>query len=86
LITWITEKVTRKKLVKDNVIDLLAKISGWMIFTYIIAKIIDTTRWANITAPGLGQTWPTFTPATPSTGTGSCLPKSSWAVWCRPSS
>ncbi|MCB2147550.1 MAG: polysulfide reductase NrfD [Deltaproteobacteria bacterium] len=55
LITWITEKVTRKKLVKDNVIELLAKISGWMIFTYTIAKICDTTRWANITAPGLGQ-------------------------------
>ena len=55
LITWITEKVARKKLVKDNAIELLAKISGWMIFTYTIAKICDTTRWANITAPGLGQ-------------------------------
>ncbi len=55
LITWITEKVARKKLVKDNVVELLAKISGWMIFTYTIAKICDTTRWANITAPGLGQ-------------------------------
>jgi p-aminobenzoyl-glutamate transporter AbgT len=60
LITWITEKVTRKKLVKDNVIELLAKISGWMIFTYTIAKIADTTRWANITAPGLGQTLADF--------------------------
>jgi molybdopterin-containing oxidoreductase family membrane subunit len=60
LITWITEKVTRKKLVKDNVVDLLAKISGWMIFTYTIAKICDTTRWANITAPGLGQTLADF--------------------------
>jgi molybdopterin-containing oxidoreductase family membrane subunit len=60
LITWITEKVTRKKLVKDNVIELLAKISGWMIFTYTIAKICDTTRWANITAPGLGQTLADF--------------------------
>ncbi|BBO89106.1 menaquinone reductase, integral membrane subunit [Desulfosarcina ovata subsp. ovata] len=60
LITWITEKVTRKKLVKDNVVELLAKISGWMIFTYTIAKICDTTRWANITAPGLGQTLADF--------------------------
>ena len=60
LITWITEKVTRKKLVKDNVIDLLAKISGWMIFTYTIAKICDTARWINITAPGLGQTLADF--------------------------
>ncbi|HSO18947.1 MAG TPA: menaquinone reductase integral membrane subunit QrcD [Desulfosarcina sp.] len=60
LVTWITEKITRKKLVKDNVIELLAKISGWMIFTYIIAKICDTTRWANITAPALGQTLADF--------------------------
>lgn len=56
LITWITEKVTKKKLVKDNVIELLAKISGWMIFSYILVKIADTTRWAFMTAPGLGQT------------------------------
>jgi Ni/Fe-hydrogenase subunit HybB-like protein len=60
LITWITEKVTKKKLVKDNVVELLAKISGWMILTYIIAKICDTTRWAFITAPGLGQTLADF--------------------------
>ncbi len=54
LVTRITEAVTGKKLVKDNVIHLLAKISGWMIFTYIIAKIIDTIYWANVTVPGLG--------------------------------
>jgi menaquinone reductase, integral membrane subunit len=53
-ITWLTEKITRKKLVKDNVIELLAKISGWMITTYIIAKIIDTIYWAYVTAPSLG--------------------------------
>jgi molybdopterin-containing oxidoreductase family membrane subunit len=46
--------VTRKKLVKDNVKILLAKISGWMIFTYTFAKAIDTSVWANITAPSLG--------------------------------
>ena len=54
LVTRITEAVTGKKLVKDNVIHLLAKISGWMIFTYMIAKIIDTWYWAYYTAPGLG--------------------------------
>ena len=54
LVTWITEKITGKKLVKDNVIHLLAKISGWMITTYIIAKIIDTIYWATVTAPSLG--------------------------------
>ncbi|MDM8537819.1 polysulfide reductase NrfD [Desulfobacterales bacterium HSG17] len=54
LVTKITEIVTGKKLVKDNVIHLLAKISGWMIVTYIIAKIIDTIYWAYVTAPSLG--------------------------------
>jgi molybdopterin-containing oxidoreductase family membrane subunit len=60
LITKITETLTRKKLVKDNVIDLLAKISGWMISTYIIAKIIDTIYWAKVTAPTRGFTFMDF--------------------------
>lgn len=50
----ITEKITGKRLVKDNVYDLLAKISGWMIGTYIIAKIIDTIYWAKVTLPATG--------------------------------
>ncbi len=54
LVTKITETITGKKLVKDKVIHLLAKISGWMITTYIIAKIIDTIYWATTTAPSLG--------------------------------
>ena len=54
LITKITEAATRKKLVKDNAIELLAKISGWMILTYIIAKTIDTWWWATVTAPSTG--------------------------------
>ncbi len=54
LVTKITEKVTGKKLVKDNVVELLAKISGWMLATYIIAKIIDTWYWAAVTAPESG--------------------------------
>jgi menaquinone reductase, integral membrane subunit len=52
----ITEAATRKKLVKDNVVDLLAKIAGWMLLTYIVAKIIDTWYWATYTAPSLGFT------------------------------
>ncbi len=54
LVTKIVEKVTGKKLVKDNVIRLLAKIAGWMILVYITAKIIDTIYWANVTAPNMG--------------------------------
>ncbi len=53
-ITWITEKISGKQLVKDNVVQLLAKISGWMIITYIIAKIADTVYWAMVTAPSKG--------------------------------
>jgi Ni/Fe-hydrogenase subunit HybB-like protein len=54
LLTRIIEKITKKKLVKDNVIELLAKISGWMLATYIVAKIIDTWYWAAVTAPAAG--------------------------------
>ena len=55
-VTKLTEKIAGKKLVKDNVIELLAKISGWMLFTYIIAKSIDTIYWANVTVPSMGHT------------------------------
>ncbi len=54
LVTKIIEKASGKKLVKDNVINLLAKISGWMIATYIIAKMADTIYWALVTAPSKG--------------------------------
>jgi Ni/Fe-hydrogenase subunit HybB-like protein len=54
LLTKITEKVARKKLVKDNAIELLAKISGWMILTYTIAKSFDTWYWFTVTAPSKG--------------------------------
>lgn len=50
----LTEAITRKKLVKDDVYHLLAKISGWMLLTYIIAKSIDTIYWATVTAPSMG--------------------------------
>jgi menaquinone reductase, integral membrane subunit len=43
-----------KKLVKDDVYELLAKISGWMLLTYIIAKSVDTFYWATVTAPARG--------------------------------
>ena len=54
LVTKITEKVARKKLVKDNAIELLAKISGWMLLTYTVAKTYDTWYWFTVTAPSKG--------------------------------
>jgi len=59
-VTKLTERIVRKKLVKDNVIELLAKIAGWMLLTYIIAKIIDTIYWASVTAPSKGFTFMEF--------------------------
>ena len=56
LVTKITEKITRKKLVRDDAIEFLAKVSGWMILTYITAKTIDTWYWATVTAPSKGFT------------------------------
>jgi molybdopterin-containing oxidoreductase family membrane subunit len=53
-LTKLIEKITGKKLVKDNVIDLLAKISGWMILTYMVAKLIDTWYWGSVLAPRAG--------------------------------
>jgi molybdopterin-containing oxidoreductase family membrane subunit len=55
-LTWLTEKISGKKLVKENVINLLAKISGWMIITYTAAKLIDTIYWASVTVPSKGFT------------------------------
>jgi molybdopterin-containing oxidoreductase family membrane subunit len=60
LVTWITEKITRKKLVGDEVFRLLGKISGWMLATYMAAKIIDTIYWAMVTAPNMGFTLSDF--------------------------
>ncbi|MBA2881962.1 molybdopterin-containing oxidoreductase family membrane subunit [Desulfosalsimonas propionicica] len=54
LITWLTEKITQKKLVRPEAFQLLAKISGWMLLTYMIAKIADTWYWAAVTAPSKG--------------------------------
>ena len=56
----ITEMLTGKKLVKDNVYDLLSKISGWMLATYMVAKIADTIWWAVVTLPKTGFTFMQF--------------------------
>jgi molybdopterin-containing oxidoreductase family membrane subunit len=52
--TWLVEKITGKRLVKDRVFDLLARISGLLLTVYVLAKTIDTLIWINRTSPGLG--------------------------------
>jgi molybdopterin-containing oxidoreductase family membrane subunit len=48
LITRITEGFARKRLVKRNVIDILAKISGRLLALYLVLKTIDTVYWVAV--------------------------------------
>ena len=52
--TWIVSKVARKPLVRMNVYQLLAKISGRLLIAYVGFKSIDTLIWLNRTAPRYG--------------------------------
>ena len=45
LCTKLAEKITRKRLVPDRAILLLAKISGWLLAIYMVLKIADTLNW-----------------------------------------
>lgn len=47
LIMKLTEAITRKKLVPDQAIQFLARISGWLLAVYVILKIADTLVWAS---------------------------------------
>jgi len=51
LTTWLVSKISRKRLVKDEVFRLLAKISGILLVFYVLLKSIDTLMWLNRTAP-----------------------------------
>ena len=52
--TWLVSKLSRKRLVKPEVLQLLGRISGTLLTAYILAKTIDTLVWINRTAPGTG--------------------------------
>lgn len=54
LCSKLAEAVSRKKLVPDNAVQFLAKVSGWLLSGYIVLKIIDTLVWANTTVPSAG--------------------------------
>jgi len=60
LCTKLTEVMTRKKLVPDDAIQLLAKISGWMLSLYMILKIADTFAWVSGVVPKAGQQFMDF--------------------------
>jgi molybdopterin-containing oxidoreductase family membrane subunit len=60
LCVWIVQKVTGKELVKRSVFIMLAKISGWLLATYIILKIVDTISWVYGVVPRAGLSFMDF--------------------------
>jgi len=60
LCTKLAEKITRKKLVPDKAILLLAKISGWLLALYMVLKIADTLTWIYDIVPRAGLTFMAF--------------------------
>src|SRR5271157_2178966 len=53
-ITWLVEKISRKRLVRPEVLELLGRISGLLLGVYVLAKTVDTLIWINRTSPGAG--------------------------------
>lgn len=54
LTTWVVQKISRKRLVRPQVLQLLGRISGLLLSVYVLAKTIDTLIWLNRTSPGAG--------------------------------
>jgi molybdopterin-containing oxidoreductase family membrane subunit len=52
--TWLVSKVAGRPLVKPEVYQLLAKVSGSLLLVYVLAKAVDTLVWLNHTSPRLG--------------------------------
>ncbi|MGD2127603.1 MAG: molybdopterin oxidoreductase [Desulfobacteraceae bacterium] len=60
LCTKLTELITRKKLVPDGAVQLLAKISGWLLAFYMVLKIADTLAWMYGVVPRAGLSFMDF--------------------------
>ena len=54
LTTRLVEAITKKRLVKPEVLQLLGRISGLLLGVYMIAKAVDTLVWINRTSPEVG--------------------------------
>jgi Ni/Fe-hydrogenase subunit HybB-like protein len=54
LTTWIVSKISRKVLVKRDVLSELGRISGLLLIAYVLFKTIDTLVWINSTSPSRG--------------------------------
>lgn len=60
LCIWLAQKVARKQLVKESVFNTLAKISGWLLASYIVLKVLDTVNWACSIVPKAGLSFMDF--------------------------
>ncbi len=54
LTSWLVSKLSRKPLVKHEVLAELGRISGILLIFYVLAKTIDTLVWVNSTSPAAG--------------------------------
>jgi len=54
LTTWLVEKISAKRLVRPQVFQLLARVSGLLLSVYVLAKTVDTLIWLNRTSPARG--------------------------------
>lgn len=54
LTTWLVSKISKKKLVRPEVLQLLGRISGLLLAVYVLAKAADTLVWINRTSPESG--------------------------------
>jgi molybdopterin-containing oxidoreductase family membrane subunit len=52
--TWVVQKLSKKQLVKPEVLRTLGKISGGLLLVYVMSKAIDTLVWINSTSPSAG--------------------------------
>ncbi|MFB0532342.1 MAG: menaquinone reductase integral membrane subunit QrcD [Desulfatiglandales bacterium] len=60
LCVWVAQKATGKGLVKRKVFAMLGKISGWLLASYMILKILDTISWAYGVVPRAGLSFRDF--------------------------
>lgn len=54
LTTTLVQKISGRRLVKDEVLHLLGRISGSILVVYVLLKTIDTMIWINGTSPRAG--------------------------------
>ncbi len=54
LTTWLVQKISRKQLVKPEVLRFLGKLSGTILIVYVLFKAVDTIVWINSTARAEG--------------------------------